>query len=185
MPVTGPPTPSRRRVTHVVIQPSYGNRHARRHWADTLDQEVPFRSDRYAAVLSAAERADLDDVHPDGVARFWGTTDKHDRKVDVLDRGDIVLLTGQKHVLAIGEIGCVLRNPELARRLWTPEPHRCLWSNIYSFLAFEFTDITYEEVWALPGFTEGDNFQGLRLLGPEKAETILTGLDITRDRPWS
>lgn len=165
-------------VTRVVIQPSYGNRHARRHWGDTLDREVPFRAERYAEALSAGELAELDDVHPGGVARFWGTTDKHDRKVEVLDRGDIVLLTGRKHVLAVGEIGCVLRNPELARRLWTPEPGRCLWSNVYSFQAFEPTDIPYEEIWALPGFTVGDNFQGLRLLGPEKAETILTGLGV-------
>jgi hypothetical protein len=88
--------------------------------------------------------------------------------MDVLDRGDVVLLTGRKHVMAIGEIGCVLRNHELARRLWLPDPSRCLWSNVFSFQAFQRTDIPYEEVWALPGFTVGDNFMGLRLLRPEK-----------------
>lgn len=168
-------------VRRVVVQPSYGNREARRHWADTLDREVPFRSRRYAQVLTVAQRTTLDEVHPDGVTRFWGATDKHDRKMDVLGRGDVVLLTGRKLVMAIGEIGCVLRNPELARRLWTPDPRRCLWSNVFSFQAFRVTDIPYERVWALPGFTVGDNFMGLRLLGPEKAETILTGLGIEPD----
>jgi hypothetical protein len=33
-------------------------------------------------------------------------------------------------------------------------------------------------VWALPGFTVGDNFMGLRFLNPEKSKTIVTGLDI-------
>ena len=36
----------------------------------------------------------------------------------------------------------------------------------------------YEEVWALPGFTAGDNFMGLRFLDPEKSEVVVEGLRI-------
>ena len=163
----------------VIVQPSYGNRHTRRHWADTLDRPVPFHEPRYAEVLTAAERADLAAGHPTGLARFWGATAQHDPKMDTLAAGDVVLLTGQKHVRAVGAVGCIIRNDEFARRLWTPDPARCLWRNVYSLRAYRPVWLPYEEVWALPGFTPGDNFMGLRFLNPEKSATVLAGLDIT------
>jgi hypothetical protein len=137
---------------------------------------VPFLA--HADVLSAAERADLLAEHPAGTARFWGATPQHDRKMDTLDAGDVVLLTGQKHVRAIGTVGCVLRNDDLARALWRPDPARCLWRNVYSFRTYRPTAIPYEEVWALPGFNAGDNFMGLRFLNEEKSATIIAGLGV-------
>jgi hypothetical protein len=162
----------------VIIQPSYGNPEARRHWADTLDRPVAYREPRYADVLTDAERAALAVEHPTGLARFWGATPQHDKKMDTLADGDIVLLTGRKHVRAVGAVGCLLRNDEFARRLWTPDPARCLWRNVYSFRAYRPVSIRYEEIWALPGFTTGDNFMGLRFLDPEKSATVLAGLDL-------
>ncbi|MFC4857940.1 hypothetical protein [Actinophytocola glycyrrhizae] len=162
----------------VIIQPSYGTKEARRHWAETLDRPVPFLRPPYTEALSAAERAELVAVHPDGQARFWGATAQHDRRMDVLDTGDVVLLTGQKHVRAVGAVGCRLRNDELARRLWNPDPARCLWRNVYTFRAYRPVAIPYEHVWALPGFTVGDNFMGLRFLDAEKSATVVTGLGV-------
>lgn len=165
-------------MTQVVIQPSYGNAETRRHWADTLDRPVPFRAARYAGVLTAGQLARLDATHPGGTARFWGATARHDRRMDRLRTGDVVLLTGRKHVLAVGEVGVGLRHPELARRLWDPDPARCLWSNVYSLRAFHPVWIPYAAIWALPGFTAGDNFMGLRLLDPGKGAAVLAGLDL-------
>ena len=162
----------------VIVQPSYGTKEARRHWSATLDRPVPFTQPRYAEVLGAAERAGLLAEHPDGQARFWGATAQHDRRMDTLDAGDVVLLTGQKHVRAVGTVGCVLRNDELARRLWNPDPARCLWRNVYTFRTYRAVAIPYERVWALPGFTAGDNFMGLRFLNEEKSATIIAGLGI-------
>ncbi|ANN17127.1 hypothetical protein SD37_16740 [Amycolatopsis orientalis] len=163
----------------VIIQPSYGTKDARRHWARTLDRPVPFLRPSYAEVLSPAERAGLVAEHPEGQARFWGATAQHDRKMDTLDVGDFVLLTGRKHVLGIGTVGCRLRNDEFARRLWNPDPARCLWRNVYSFRVFRAVSIPYERVWALPGFTTGDNFMGLRFLSEEKSLTVVAGLGVT------
>ncbi|KZB83619.1 hypothetical protein [Amycolatopsis regifaucium] len=163
----------------VIIQPSYRTKEARRHWAQTLERPVPFRRQWYAEVLSPAERTELDAEHPDGQARFWGATAQHDKKMDTLETGDFVLLTGQKQVRGIGTVGCFLRNDELARRLWTPDPARCLWRNVYTFRAFRPVTIPYERVWALPGFTAGDNFMGLRFLAKEKSVTIVAGLGVT------
>jgi hypothetical protein len=170
-------------MTKVMIQPSYGKPETRRHWADTLAIPVPFRETPYGDTLAPAERAALDAVHADGQARFWGTTDKHDKRIDSLVPGDVVLLTGQRHVRAIGRVGRVLRNPAFARALWTPDPRDCLWTNIYSFLHFRDTWIPYERLWALPGFTQGDYFMGLRLLDNSKSATVLTELTSQSDLP--
>ncbi|WP_243653855.1 hypothetical protein [Pseudonocardia endophytica] len=103
----------------------------------------------------------------------------HDRRISALSTGDVVLLTGRKNVLAIGEIGVVLRNPAFAAALWRPEPGTCPWDNVYSLLHLAHTKIPYEDVWALDGFSVGDNFMGLRLLDPAKAASVLAGLRIT------
>ena len=162
----------------VIIQPSYGTREARRHWADTLERPVPVREPRYDDVLTAAARTELAAAHLDGLARFWGATARHDKKMDTLAAGDVALLTGRKHVRAVGVVACRLRNDEFARRLWRPDPARCLWRNVYSFRTYRPVSIRYEEIWALPGFTEGDNFMGLRFLSQEKSATVLSGLGL-------
>ncbi len=163
-------------VVQVFIQPSYGTPEARRHWADTLARTVPFRE----AGLCPADLARLDAVHPSGRARFWGATAKHDRRMDGVTAGDVALLTGRKHVLAIGEIGCAFRDPAFARHLWRPDPAKCLWSNVYSFRRYWPVRIPYEEIWALPGFNPGDNFMGLRFLAPEKAAVVLAHTAVDR-----
>ena len=164
----------------MFIQPSYGSSETRRHWADTLDRPVPFHEQWYAEALTPEQRERLAATHPSGAARFWGATAKHDRRMATLTAGDVVLLTGQKHVRAIGAVGCAFANDEFARRLWRPDPAKCLWRNVYSLRAYRHVMIRYEEVWALPGFTVNDNFMGLRFLNEEKGATILSGLDVTR-----
>lgn len=166
-------------MTRVVIQPSYGLPRFRRHWSQTLDRAVPFTEGAYAATLHEHELAGLRALHPDGHAPFWGATAAHDRKIAQLGTGDVVLLTGRKQVLAVGEIGSVLRNPAFSRALWRPDPSVCAWDNVYSLLALARPGIGYEAVWALPGFTPGDNFMGLRLLDDARAAAVLTGLRIT------
>jgi hypothetical protein len=99
--------------------------------------------------------------------------------MEKIGTGDVVLLTGRKRVLAVGEVGLVFRNPAFARALWDPEPGTCSWDNVYSLLHLAHTEIAYETVWALDGFRAGDNFMGLRLLDPVKGATVLSGLGIT------
>lgn len=166
-------------MTRVVIQPSYGLPRFRRHWGQTLDRTVAFTGDGCAAALDGRELADLRALHPGGRAHFWGATAAHDRRMAQLGTGDVVLLTGRKHVLAVGEVGLVLRNPAFAAALWDQEPDVCSWDNVYSLLELTRTRIPYAAVWALPGFNPGDNFMGLRLLDDAKAAAVLSGLGIT------
>jgi len=60
-----------------------------------------------------------------------------------------------------------------------PDPEKGSWLNVYSLIGFEPTAIPYEEIWALDGFNEGDNFMGLRFLDKDKGQVVLDGLRIT------
>ena len=87
---------------HVLIQPSYGNRQARENWANTLAQDIDFTTGRLRETLTDSQYASLEELHPAGRVRFWGTTRVQDAKMDELRTGDVVLFTGQNHVLAVG-----------------------------------------------------------------------------------
>ncbi|MCO6008271.1 hypothetical protein NE236_25160 [Actinoallomurus purpureus] len=165
-------------MTQVVIQPSFGNPTAQRHWRDTLDQEIEYGASPHAEALTSADRAGLDTLHVSGAARFWGATGNHDKKMGKLQTGDVVLFTGKKLVRAVGEVGYSFRNPAFADTLWAPHPERGSYRNVYSLLSFQATVIPYEEIWDLPGFNSGDNFMGLRLLDAYKANIIIDGLNI-------
>jgi len=95
-----------------------------------------------------------------------------------LRQGDVVLFTGKKLVRAIGEVGHSFRNAAFADTLWAAHAERGSYHNVYSLLAFETTDIPYEEIWELPGFNPGDNFMGLRFVDEDKGATLMDGLNI-------
>jgi hypothetical protein len=165
-------------MTRVVIQPSYGNKDAWRHWADTLDQEIPFTVAPRSTALEPGQSAALLGSHPTGSARFWGATGNHDVRMATLQTGDVILFTGQKLVRAVGEVGVSFRNAAFADTLWHPHDDRGSYRNVYSLIAFQPTEIPYEEIWDLPGFNAGDNFMGLRFLDQNKSDTVLEGLAI-------
>ena len=169
-------------MAQVFIQPSYGTPEARRYGATTLDERVRFTDAPYADLLDPADLARLTAVHPSGLARFWGATAKHDRRMDTVTAGDVVLLTGRKHVLAVGEVGHGFRDPAFARRLWNPAPGKCVWGNVYSLRGYWPTRLPYEAIWALPGFTVGDNFMGLRFLDTEKSAAVLALVEPEKGR---
>ncbi|MGW7149217.1 hypothetical protein ACWGII_36460 [Streptomyces sp. NPDC054855] len=118
----------------VLISPSYGSPETRRHWADTLAEQVDFTDARYADALTAPQRETLLELHPQGAARFWGATPSHDKKMQGVDTGDVVLFTGESRVRAVGEVGAVFRNRDLADRLWPPSRDGKSWHTVYSLL---------------------------------------------------
>lgn len=161
-------------MSKVIMQPSFGDTVGRANWKLTLDQEVPFSRRPYSAVLPPADRARLDALHPAGQARFWGSTRKQDSNYRRITTGDVVLFTGLKKVRAVGVVGVVLSNAEFGDQMWVPHPTDGSWRNIYSLQSFEPADIPYEDIWALDGFNDRDNFMGLRPLDPPRAALSLT-----------
>ena len=164
---------------HVLIQPSYGNRQARENWANTLAQDIDFTTRRLRETLTDSQFALLEELHPAGRARFWGTTRVQDTKMDELRTGDVVLFTGQNHVLAVGEIGALFRNADAGDALWPPNEQNGPYQNVYSLINFQETEIPYTDLRKLtakPGSVGGDNYMGARLLRDEAAQRVIDGL---------
>lgn len=165
-------------MVQVVIQPSFGNPEARHNWSQTIQIEVPFYRSPYRATLSEQEFEGLSRLHPAGVARFWGVVSGHDARMDTLETGDVVLFTGKKHVQGVGEVGVSFRNREMADAMWPSHPDKGSYHNVYSLRGFQPVAIPYEEIWALPGFTHGDNFMGTRFVTDERVDVLMEGLGI-------
>lgn len=132
----GPVPPVSRRPPRVLIAPAYENPRTRARFADTLASDVIFTESPVRETLTADELTALLLLHVIGRARFWGAVSRYDSDFDQLATGDVVLFTGQRRVQAVAGIGCRLRNPSLADTLWTPEPERGSWTNVYSVLGF-------------------------------------------------
>ncbi|MDQ0953273.1 hypothetical protein QFZ24_007196 [Streptomyces phaeochromogenes] len=168
----------------VLISPSYGSAGTRRHWADTVDQLVDFTVPRYDSVLTTEQREQLQVLHQDGNARFWGATPAHDGKLADVVTGDVVLFTGQNQVRAIGEVGAIFRNRALADLLWPPQAGGQSWHTVYSLLDLMPTDIPYAELNAAIGYRPAHNFPGQMVLRGDKARSVLEDFMITPDTEW-
>ncbi|MFI6411622.1 hypothetical protein [Streptomyces sp. NPDC050585] len=159
-------------MVKVLVSPSYGSAEARRHWRDTLDQEVDFQAPDLRSRLTGDEAAELDRLHPEGRARFWGARPTHDKKMATVVSGDVVLFTGEKQVRAIGEVGVIFRNAEFAAALWPPRDGAEGWHTVYSLTAFERTDIPYGELNGVIGYNSNHTYPGQLLLTGDRARAV-------------
>lgn len=145
---------------------------------------MAFTAPLISQTLSDGDRQLMLAVHPGGRARFWGALARHDGKIDRLAFGDVVLSTGLNRVQAIGRLGCLLRNTQLADALWVPDPATGSWSNVYTLLDFRrVEDLYYSDLHLLAGYSPKDVFQETRVPSPEQAAAIITGLGLWGSLP--
>lgn len=166
-------------TANVLIQPSYGNRQAQQNWANTLANDVDFTTGPLRTALTQEQVSGLRQLHPNGRARFWGTTHVQDSRMDELRTGDVVLFTGQSNVLAVGEVGFIFRSADAGNALWPADPDNGPYQNVYSLLNFQPTEIPYSDLRKLtsrPGSTGADNYMGARLLRDDAAQRVIDGL---------
>lgn len=129
--------------------------------------------------LSPRQREQLSRLHPTGVARFWGATSTHDKAMSSVRTGDVALFTGAKKVLAVGEVGVIFVNREVADTLWPPSPGGKSWHTVYSLRDFVPAEVPYEELAELIGYSKNYGFPGQLVLEGEKARAVIEGLRIT------
>ncbi|MGW5863094.1 hypothetical protein ACWFRJ_13090 [Streptomyces sp. NPDC055239] len=146
---------------------------------------MDFTESRYAEVLAAQQQNRLLELHPEGKARFWGATPSHDRKMQDVDTGDVVLFTGENRVRAVGEVGAIFRNRELADRLWPPSQDGKSWHTVYSLLDLADVSIPYADLNMAIGYKPAHNFPGQMVLKGDKARSVLEEFMITPGTEWS
>jgi hypothetical protein len=163
----------------VLVCPAYGSKESRRHWHDTLEQEVPFVEETLAEHLEPRQLEQLTRLHPGGAARFWGATATHDNAMAKVRTGDVALFTGKKKVLAVGEVGAVFANGGFADALWPPAPGGKSWRTVYSLRDFVPADVPYEVLAGLLGYSDTYGFPGQLVLEGDRARAVVEGLGIT------
>ncbi|TDC60915.1 hypothetical protein [Streptomyces hainanensis] len=166
-------------MVRVLISPSYGSPETRRHWADTVDQEVSFTERRLDEQLTTRQRRSLIECHPEGRARFWGATATHDARMADVARGDIVFFTGQNRVRAVGEVGVIFRNREFADLMWPPTPDGRSWHIVYSLLDLVPAEFPYQDLNRVLGYKEAHTFPGQMVVRGERARKVLDEFMIT------
>ena len=148
----------------LAIQPAYGDAWTRRQFHATLDERVSIKEQPYRETLSHEEFSRLVELHPDGRAACWGGTRSQSTKITQLRRGDLVVLTGQRHVRGVGEVGAVVHNLSFARALWAPRPKRCPFEIAYTLSWFRRVEVAYTMLQVALGTSDRDNFQAMRLI---------------------
>lgn len=156
----------------MLILPSYGNREARKHWHETLDQTVPFGDAKYRNEMTVPQLVRLIHLHPDGRVHFWGSRASHDSKMAHVRTGDLALFTGDRHVRAIAKIGAIFRNEKLANALWPPKPGSDRWQTVFSLLNFSPTRIPYQELNGILGYKNTFQYPRMILLDGTRAESV-------------
>lgn len=155
----------------IAIVPYYGSAAARPHWHATLAQQVDFQA--RAQSLSDSQSQALQQLHPEGKAHFWGAASSQDANVARLQEGDFVLFTGKSMVRGIGEVGVRFQNQAFADSMWTPDPDRGLWRNVYSLQSFTPVEIPYDTLRGALETSPNDNFMGMRVVAdPEKVAAV-------------
>lgn len=160
----------------LVIQPAYGDAWTRCQFHATLDEPVSFTDHPYRDALSPEELSRLAGLHPGGRASCWGGTRSQSTKITQLEQGDLVLLTGRRHVRGVGEVGTVVENPAFASTLWGERRGRCSFEVAYSLTWFRRVEVAYLVLQTALGTSHRDNFQATRLVRDRHRVDAVRGL---------
>lgn len=156
-----------------MLAPSYGNRHSQRHYHDTILGTVDFESSEHQRLLSESQLEGLRSLHPTGNAHFWGAIAKHNKAMDKMRTGDVVVFTGGKRIKAAGEIGFLFRNQAFADLLWKKSSAEDSFVNVYSVFNIQQIERPISDLWKLDGFTHGDYIAGQRPVTDDRVRDVL------------
>lgn len=106
-------------MTAIILQPC-GNKDARKHYVDTMQNPVPLR--QIKPFILPAEYSQLKIIYPDELVRVWGVTagktGSNKRKWDRISVGDVTLLSADGRIFASAVTTFKLHNKNLAADLW-------------------------------------------------------------------
>lgn len=165
-------------MTTVLIHPSRGAKDGRENLKRSLDQKVDFRSEPFASVLTARQRAELDSRYPGGNAYFWGTYQHNTTKIARVHEGDVVLFTGQNEIWAIGVVGLRFENPSFASSLWLSHPDKGTYRHVYAVTQLERVSVPYAVVNRALGLKESNHFQAMAVYEGDRAQAVIDVLHL-------
>ncbi|XVV01908.1 hypothetical protein ACQPW3_31645 [Actinosynnema sp. CA-248983] len=158
-------------MTRLLIQP-VANAEAKRNRLKTLHNDVTFSEPRFQSKLVDGERTELERLHPDGRARFWGTRPFLDKAMREVELGDVALFAWGNHIRAIGEVGASFRNQAFADELWKEPGDADSFVNVYSL-------ITLDEGLEIP-YRDLEDVSGGMLAGPFRSGLVVRDHGLVR-----
>lgn len=161
-------------MTAVLIHNSgIGTTVGARNWRATIETAASYRDPARARTLTAGELRTLEELHPEGRAQFWGTHRFYQDYMRRLAPGDVVIFAGLGKILGMGRVGLLTDNAALGDSLWAPHPAHGSYRYVYSLAPLALTQMPQVEFRARGGFTEKDDFRGLRFLDGARAAHVL------------
>ncbi|MEU4448873.1 hypothetical protein AB0K14_31280 [Actinosynnema sp. NPDC050801] len=166
-------------MTLALLAPCYGNPDTRKRFHETIAGAIPFSREPYRSLLAGADLARLEELHPSGEAHFWGAIPLHDKPMERLRSGGVVLFVGEKKIKAVGEVGHLFRNNPLADLLWNQHANSSSFTNVYSVLNVRLTDYPVTDLWSIEGFTTGDYVYGQRIVDEPRSSRLISAFGIS------
>jgi hypothetical protein len=170
-------------MTLVVLQPA-GNKDAREHYVDTI--ENPVTLDSIKDHLTAEEFDDLSNRFPKGFVFFWGVTPGKNNanvgKWEKITEGDVVLFAREKFIYSSGVVASKLHNRKLATHLWNVNAEGETWEYMYSIDEVRPVQISKLEFNELVGYKPGNQIMGVTVMNEEKSQIFLDQYDLWSER---
>ena len=163
----------------IILQPS-GNKDARKHYVDTVNNLVPL--DRISPFLKNSEIEILQSKYEDS-APVWGVTPGkklvNGNKWNRIQYGDVGLFAMEKHIVASGVITYKVHNKDLALDLWGTDNKGETWEYIYFLDEIKKHKIPYETFNKSAGYALNNNIQSFNVLDVEKRSNILNDFNLS------
>lgn len=110
-----------------------------------------------------------------GRLRIYGVVNRHKEKWNKIQRGDIILFTGENKVLYRAYIAAKVEDKEISKELYdNPE-----YSYLYAIQQLTKLDIPYEEFNEIVGYVHHYIPRSFSILAESKAKSIIDYLDLT------
>lgn len=152
------------------------------HFRHSVREGIRLSDPKYAEVLGE-NAAELHELFPRGVAKFWGAITpkkENDAKgvaVRECKRGDEVLFYGEKKFIARATILTKFRNAALAKRIWGANGEGAVWEHMIAL-----GDVVEFEADAMPLLAEiegpNDKLWGMQLVFAQDRARLLDKVDV-------
>lgn len=166
-------------MNKVILQPS-GNKDAREHYENTIQQPVPI--DVLGEYLSDHELDQLRIFYPNGQVPTWGVTpgknNVNQGKWKKIQVGDVTLFSANGHIFASGVVTFKIHQKDLAARLWGFDKSEQTWEYVYFLDEIKIHSIPYIDFNRVIGYADNFIIQGFSVLNEQRSERLLQSFDL-------
>jgi hypothetical protein len=169
-------------MTKIVLQPA-GGIVASKHFEKTVRRPVALVDIK--SFFDEQQWAELRDNVPTDRMSVWGVTNGqrniNRNKWKRIEKGDVVLFSGNNIIYASAVIVYIFHNRELANHLWGTDAEGQTWENMYFLDEIEWHTIPYAEFNRVAGYAPNYPIYNFNVLPEEKSSNILNTFNLFSD----